>query len=769
MRKETTLEQGQRSPFVSMGTFQMKRFFLVLGLLLLHAGISQARDSLGMRLLGQTLLGPARQVVVQGNYAYVGASCGLLILDVSDPANPVEMGRAYDVNFTIIEDVFVLNGYAYLVDAYNGLAIVDVRDVRNPRVVGRAWDNGHMFGVWVKDSLAYMVGSNSIQDSSDFLVINVKEPTNPVAIKGYDMFFTGHRLWIVDTLAFMPAGIYIEVFSVADPCSMYQVARYAGVGGSQDIWIRDTLCYVVSQDSGLVIVNIKDPLNPIKLGRCKPNGLPMRVSVLGNYAYLCEDYFEYDRYPPSNLSHMWVIDISDPASPVELGRYETAGSGGDVFVKDSLVYFADGRRGLRLMDVRNPSQPREITHYSTGDACWELVRQGDYLYVAHGGDGLRVLDVSNPAQPVELGHLEMPWRTFDIMLKDTLLYAAEGDSGLVVVDIRNPAQPVIIGRWVPTSPWDFIVNLFVQDSLAYLCGRFNGRLWIVNVADPRNPYLISRTGGWARDFWVQGRYAFMSGSNTWPYIVMDVSNPRNPRDVYWTVWITSANEVEYADTLGYLLGVVGLQVVTIGDPLQPDTAGWYGYGPAWEYDGYGLHYVTPGYVWMGGRLRPLSGAWVGKIELIDVRDPHRPQSIRHYDTGWTIQDVWGDEGKPYAYGGAYMGNIFVFFVDSAVGVAESEDRTLRIEPLNLEVRPNPIRGSCTIRLSPSLEGKVHLSIYDVTGRVVRSFAPYASRLTPYEIYWDLRDDRGKEVKSGVYLLRAETGGQATTHKLVVVR
>jgi hypothetical protein len=113
-----------------------------------------------MRLLGQTLLGPARQVVVQGNYAYVGVSCGLLILDVTDPVNPVEMGRAYIT--TRIEDLVVQSGYAYVVDALEGLAIVDVRDVRNPRVVGRANFGFNMFGVAVKDTLAYVVGNGNI-------------------------------------------------------------------------------------------------------------------------------------------------------------------------------------------------------------------------------------------------------------------------------------------------------------------------------------------------------------------------------------------------------------------------------------------------------------------------------------------------------------------------------------------------------------------------------------------------------------------------------
>jgi hypothetical protein len=757
----------------------MKRLFMLLCGLLYMASVvhSYPRDSLGMRLIGQTLLGPARQVVVQGNYAYVGVSCGLLILEVSDPANPVEMGRAYDVNFTIIEDVFVQNGYAYLVDAYNGLAIVDVRDVRNPRVVGRVKNNGHMFGVWVKDTLAYMVGSNSLQDSSDFLVINVKESTNPFVIKGYDMFFSGHKLWIVDTLAFMPAGIYLEVFSVADPCSMYQVARYTGVGGSQDLWIRDSLCYVVSQDSGLVILNIRDPLNPQRLGRCKPSGLPMRVTVEGPYAYLCQDFNLYGDYPYSNLSYLWVIDVSDPANPVLAGQYQTPGAGGDMFARDSLVYFADGGKGLRMIDVRNPAQPREITHYSTGDVCWELAKQGNYLYVARGMDGLRVLDVSNPTQPVEVSHLETSWRTFDIFLKDSLLYTAEGDSGLVVVDIRNPAQPQVIGRWSGLQP-GVAYGIFVQDTLVYLSGHYGDNLWIVNVADPRNPYFLGRwrsSGDGVYDLWVQGRYAYVPDGLPWTFHVLDVSDPRRPYAVYdWDWPAPGGKDVEFADTLGYILAYFrnpgdGLYIVTIANPVRPDTAGWYSHSTG-EDALYGLHYFAPHYVWVGGRTYYFRiPEYCGRIDLVDVRNPHPAQSIRHYETGWTISDVWGEDFS-YAYGGAYLGNLLVFGVDSTIsGVGQEAVRPERLGAFEVSIRPNPVREGCTIRLGPVAFGPVRLSIYDVAGRAIKVYPPHASRLTPYDAYWDGRDDQGKEVRSGVYFLRAELGERGITKKVVVVK
>ncbi len=762
----------------------MKRILFLIFVLVCIAGTSSAfpRDSLGMRLLGQTLLGPARQVVVQGDYAYVGVSCGLLILDVSDPANPVEMGRAYDVNFSIIEDLFVQNGYAYLVDAYNGLAIVDVRDVRAPRVVGKVRCGYHMHGVWVKDSLAYVVGSGGMQDSSDLFVINVNDPASPFVVAGYDTSW-GKKIQVVDTLAYVVGAGWtseLAVYNIRDPFDVRKVGRCTGLGGTMDLIIRDTLAYVAALDSGLCIVNVKNPQVPLKIKCFRPSGqyvFPRSVTVSGNLAYLCEDYFEYDRYPPSSLSHMWVIDITDPANPVELGRYETPGSGGDVFAKDSLVYFADGGKGLRVMDVRNPSQPREITHYPTGDACWELVKQGNYLYVAHGMDGLRVLDVSNPSQPVELGHLEIPWRTLDIMLKDSLLYAAEGDSGLVIVDIRNPAQPTVIGRWSGLQT-GVAYGIFVQDTLVYLSGHFGDNLWTVNVADPRNPYFLGRwrgPGDGVYDLWVRGQYAYVPDGLPWTFHVIDVSDPRSPRNAYdWDWPAPGGKDVEFADTLGYILAYFrnpgdGLYIITVANPVRPDTAGWYSHSIG-EDALYGLHYFAPHYVWVGGRTYYYQSVeYCGRMDLVDVSNPHPAQSVRHYESGWTITDVWG-ENFNVAYGGAYLGNLLVFGVDSIIsGVGQEVAHPFKAESFDVSISPNPVKGGCTIRLGPVALGPVRLSVYDVTGRVVRSFAPYASRLTPHEVYWDGKDGSGKEVRSGVYFLRAEGCDQTLTRKMVVVR
>lgn len=77
--------------------------------------------------------GYACGVTVKGNYAYVADHWdGLVVIDVSDPVNPVKIGncRAADAM-----EVAIAENYEYIVDGSNGLVIIDVSAPTNPRLV----------------------------------------------------------------------------------------------------------------------------------------------------------------------------------------------------------------------------------------------------------------------------------------------------------------------------------------------------------------------------------------------------------------------------------------------------------------------------------------------------------------------------------------------------------------------------------------------------------------------------------------------------------
>jgi Ca-activated chloride channel family protein len=109
-------------------------------------------------------------------------------------------------------------------------------------------------------------------------------------------------------------------------------------------------------------------------------------------------------------------------------------------------------------------------------------------------------------------------------------------------------------------------------------------------------------------------------------------------------------------------------------------------------------------------------------------------------------------------------------VDTATAVASAP--TLPVQAHLRPNFPNPFNPATTIRFELERAGVVTLSVYDVTGRRVRTLvqaAPLAA--TAHEITWDGRDDAGASVASGVYVaaLRLGGGDREQTRKMVLMK
>lgn len=87
--------------------------------------------------------------------------------------------------------------------------------------------------------------------------------------------------------------------------------------------------------------------------------------------------------------------------------------------------------------------------------------------------------------------------------------------------------------------------------------------------------------------------------------------------------------------------------------------------------------------------------------------------------------------------------------------------------VTLVAYPNPFNPATTIRIGGDAGGRVRLTVYDVTGRVVRRLwnAPVKTRT----FVWDGRDDQGRPVASGTYFLRASTSTGSRTLKLTLLK
>ena len=124
-----------------------------------------------------------------------------------------------------------------------------------------------------------------------------------------------------------------------------------------------------------------------------------------------------------------------------------------ILVSGTYAYVADGGDGLRIIDVSDPASPVEAGFYDTGDWVEGVAVSGAYAYVADLDDGLRVIDVSDPASPVGVGGYDTGGRAVGVVVSGTYAYVADGDDGLRIIDVSRSDERRVgkecRSRWSP--------------------------------------------------------------------------------------------------------------------------------------------------------------------------------------------------------------------------------------------------------------------------------------------------------------------------------
>jgi hypothetical protein len=83
--------------------------------------------------------------------------------------------------------------------------------------------------------------------------------------------------------------------------------------------------------------------------------------------------------------------------------------------------------------------------------------------------------------------------------------------------------------------------------------------------------------------------------------------------------------------------------------------------------------------------------------------------------------------------------------------------------------PNPFGPSTSIRFELARAADVRLVIYDISGRVVRTLVDGAAEAGSSSVTWNGRDDRGREVPSGLYFYRLVAGASVETRPMTLLR
>lgn len=324
------------------------------------------------------IIGSALQIAIDGDYAYIAAGgSGLRVIDIGNPAVPFEAGN-YET-FSVTWDAFVEGTYAYLAEGYEGLVIVDLADPEAAFVVGQYDSHGETRDVVLAENIAYLADWDG-----GFRIVDVTTPANPVELG----FLSGLNVWRVavdDDLAYIIEGIVNQIYN-------------------------------------LRVIDVTNPANPMVKGTLPLSSeVVWEVALSGHHAYIAH-----------GNDGLRIVDISDPTHPVQVGHY-AANSVLDVCVRDDLAYVAstDWVGGFLILDVSDPANPVLKGKYNPNGWFhpFHLAVSGNYAYVSRFEE-LFLFDISDPANIVEIDVVTVPLDISRITASGPLVYLSDFWAGL---------------------------------------------------------------------------------------------------------------------------------------------------------------------------------------------------------------------------------------------------------------------------------------------------------------------------------------------------
>lgn len=83
--------------------------------------------------------------------------------------------------------------------------------------------------------------------------------------------------------------------------------------------------------------------------------------------------------------------------------------------------------------------------------------------------------------------------------------------------------------------------------------------------------------------------------------------------------------------------------------------------------------------------------------------------------------------------------------------------------------PNPFNPVTTIGFQLSTTSEVELTIFNLSGRKIKTLLKERKTAGKHEIRWDGRDNKNAEVASGVYFYRLKTGSFSEVRRMLLIR
>ncbi len=305
-------------------------------------------------------------------YALIGRQNGLTIVDLSEPHAPRPIARlASPTPPSTWRDVKVYADHAYIVAdgaPGHGIQILDLTRLRDLQEFTELTEDGrytgvssvHNIAINEETGFAYSVGNGAGGNTcgGGLHMLDLASPTNPAFVGCFAEPGTGR----------IGTGYTHDV-----QCVVYR--------GPDETHVGREVCFGANE-TAIVIADVSDKANPTMLGTG-------RYPDFGyvHQGWLSEDHrFFYQNDETDEISgkvqrtRMLVWDVTDLDDPVLVKEHlgPTGAIDHNLYVHEGRTYHSNYAFGIRILDVSNPANPVEAGFFDTVPATDAPVFTGSW-------------------------------------------------------------------------------------------------------------------------------------------------------------------------------------------------------------------------------------------------------------------------------------------------------------------------------------------------------------------------------------------------------
>lgn len=684
----------------------------ILGIILFSISGLAAQE---IQYVSSFLWNQVNDIAMLNDTAWCAFDNGLVVIDFTDPANPVEIDRMYLPGQTY--RIKIVGHYAYIAGVDEGMQIVDISNPAEPQLIYTLTETTNIYDLEIANDLAYI--SDGSKGLSIYHILNPYDPAyiNSELQAGQDILIIGNRLYV--------ASGNFRIYSLENPQAPELLGSIEFEWGCDIVAVQGNYAYIGTWGHGLSVYDISDPGTPVHC--CDIPGSNNAISVSGDIACIAT-------YGPE----IKILDISDPYQVVQIASYQVDGICDVICLDDNIAYLANNWAGVEAVDLSVPSEPNRLGMMETPSRAVTFKIVDDILYA----DQLKIIDISDRENPELLGHLDIPIAYTELDTYADYVLLGGYDGLLYIVDVSNAAEPSIVSTY---NAGFYIQDIKVNETYAYV-STYDSGIQILDISDPENPLHVSAysiTGTYFSDIYVQGNIAYLAVQGFGLEIV-DISDPANPEFVSELPLSGNCHHVFVLDNYAYLTSTTAYHIVDISDILHPRQI------TAWGSQGTGRDIYSDGhYVYMANE----------DVWIIDISDLPNCYEVSRYITPGRTNQIYVDSSYIYVADRSS----FMIFRFNPTGI----DDDISGLPANFALMqnyPNPFNAHTEIRFDLRSSVSVQLSVYDILGRHIETLIDSRKPAGSYNIIWDAGD-----LPSGVYFYKLQAGDLTESRKCLLLK